>query len=593
MGLIRTKSEKVKKESTGGFYSIAYRGFRPIGELILKIYPNLPVDLNKADVRVYPLAYASGIGMIIILVFLSSFGTILLLKTMFGGAVPKTIMLILLVIPIPVSIIALCMPKILKSNKIKALDNEAPFAAAYISVMSTGGISPYKSMKRLSKVPLLPNLAKVSKYITFNVSLFGIDPLTAIEKASDNIPSKVYAELLKGYVSTVRTGGDFVHYLLRKTELMFKERIGYLKIIGDRLGIAMEGYISATVLLGLGIYAIFITNAAIPMPMPMFTQGTFFLFSYVLSPMISVVFLYLGDMLQPSYPESNWKPYIAYAISMPIGAIVLVLSLLIPNFPLNILVRWLTSELNLGYGAIIPVTLGLVLIIFTLPAAIIHRKEESKKRIIEENLASFLRDLVEIRKAGLPPEKCISNLKKRDYKLFSPLVKRLSAQIEWGLPAKKILEDFFKNVNSWLAKMMMFLLIDAIDVGGGTPTTMESMASYTEMMNEVEKEKRQQMKPLLLVPYIGALVLVGSSIVLLGFMKGILEIARVGIAYEDFFRLFITPLVLNTYMMGLVSGKIGEAKVSAGFKHAVLLTLVTLIAILFVPSIRFQFAPVS
>lgn len=580
-------------EPKQNIYTIGYRFFKPLGELIMKLYKDLPNDLGKADIRVYPLAYASAVAMLTITMAALMVSINLILYVAFGIVHPLLIILCI-IIPIITFVLGVLAPVVWKYNRIKSLENETPFAAAYISVMSTGGITPFRSMKRLSQAKLLPNLAKVSKYIVFDVSLFGIDPLTAMDRAADNVPAKSYAELIKGYVSTVRTGGDFVHYLLRKTELMFNERIGQLRVIGEKLGMMMEGYIAVTVLLGLGIYAIYITNVAMPVPMPMFGQASFFLFTYILTPMISILFLYLGDMMQPSYPESDWTIYKIWMAGLIPGIVVILISVVIPTFPVRTAVEKLVIDiLGLGSGTVLPTLIGLILIISSIPGAWASIKHERKKRETERNLAFFLRDLVEIRKAGLPPEKCIANLKNRDYGILSPLIKRLSAQIEWGIPVRKILQDFSNSVNSWLAKMMMFLLIDAVDIGGGTPRTMEAMASYTEMMNEVEKQKREQLKPLLIVPYIGALVLVVSTVILLGFMKGVLSIARMGIAYETFLQMFTTPLVINVYLMGLVSGKVGEEKVSAGIKHALLLTLISVVALWITPSITISFAPVG
>ena len=59
-----------------------------------------------------------------------------------------------------------------------------PFAAAYISVMASGGIAPYTSFKRLSEVDLMPAMQGEAREIIKDVEIFGIDPLTAIENAA-------------------------------------------------------------------------------------------------------------------------------------------------------------------------------------------------------------------------------------------------------------------------------------------------------------------------------------------------------------------------------------------------------------------------
>jgi len=45
------------------------------------------------------------------------------------------------------------------------MDLEIPFAGTYISVMATGGLSPYASLRRLKECALLPNISKSIKEI--------------------------------------------------------------------------------------------------------------------------------------------------------------------------------------------------------------------------------------------------------------------------------------------------------------------------------------------------------------------------------------------------------------------------------------------
>ena len=97
-----------------------------------------------------------------------------------------------------------------------------PFVAAYISVMASGGIAPYTSFKRLSEVELMPAMKGEAKEIIKDVEIFGIDPLSALEKAAKENPLDIFKEFLAGYASTVIIGGDIGHFLERKAEDIFK-----------------------------------------------------------------------------------------------------------------------------------------------------------------------------------------------------------------------------------------------------------------------------------------------------------------------------------------------------------------------------------
>jgi len=49
---------------------IAYASFGWMGKLVLKLYPRLVDDIKAADLRIYPEAYASLVGMLTVLGFI-------------------------------------------------------------------------------------------------------------------------------------------------------------------------------------------------------------------------------------------------------------------------------------------------------------------------------------------------------------------------------------------------------------------------------------------------------------------------------------------------------------------------------------------
>jgi len=81
--------------------------------------------------------------------------------------------------------------------------------------------------------------------------------------------------------------------------------------------------------------------------------------------------------------------------------------------------------------------------------------------------------------------------------------------------------------------------------------------------------------PLTIVPYIGAALLTGTTVMFLQFFTKLSGLG-ISIQYVTLYRILLTPLALHSFVLGLVTGKIVSGRVSAGFKHAILLTLVAL-----------------
>lgn len=381
-----------------------------------------------------------------------------------------------------------------------------------------------------------------------------------------------------------------MHYLMRKTQTLFEAKASKFRTMGDRIAMLMEAFITVTVLLALGVYSLFIVSKLIPAQLPIFSVGTFVIFAYIMLPVTGALFIYMADVMQPRYPFSDWRPYKAMVYTLPIliGSFVLfVLPTIFPPIssmiPTYQYVLALTGILGLQGGMESSVALSLMFLSYFGTLMVInyrYSKEESK---ILDGLTAFERDFVEVRKSGLSPEKCIANLSARNYGKFSDHLKIISNQIGWGLPLAKIFQSLTERIRGWLTRMNLFLLVDAVDVGGGTPETLETLTAFGEGVQQLEQDKRMVLRPLMLIPYLGGIILVISTLIMLSFMKDMASVAGLQFAEAEFVRLFVPPLVIQSMITGIVAGKVAEEKVSSGFKHAFVLVLLTLLFATFTP----------
>ena len=96
----------------------------------------------------------------------------------------------------------------------EAGDEELPFAFMLITLMASCGISPYESFKRLRFIDLLPFIQKESNEIVRQVEVLNVDPLSAMQERAEVTGSEEYGDFLRGYISTVKSGGS-VQAILR------------------------------------------------------------------------------------------------------------------------------------------------------------------------------------------------------------------------------------------------------------------------------------------------------------------------------------------------------------------------------------------
>lgn len=157
-------------------------------------------------------------------------------------------------------------------------------------------------------------------------------------------------------------------------------------------------------------------------------------------------------------------------------------------------------------------------------------------------------------------------------RFFQPF-EEYELKIKWGYPLRSIYNEFKLKVKNWLALINIYLLIDAIEVGGGTEESLETLAGFSESSNNLEQEKKAALMPLTIVPYIGAAMLTGTTVMFLQFFG---SMQGFSIASAMIYRTLMTPLVLHCFLLGIVTGKLVSGRASAGFKHSILMVLVAL-----------------
>jgi len=553
----------------------SYRLFGSIALKFMKSVFESKNYLRKAGMKIYPQTYVS---LMFFIAFLTTPVTIVALVLLYFF---KFIPLVLLVpTPFYVMVVFIITPIMKAGERAGALEREMPFVAAYVTVMATGGTSPYTSIKRLSNVELMPAMRKEAGEVIRDVEVFGMDPLSALEKTAKTHPLDIYRDFFSGYSSTVIIGGDITHFLETKTQEIFKERATRVKAAAERLGMLLESFIIVMVLMSLCFYILFSVESIYSTGVSIYSG--IILYTYVFAPMLSIVFIYLAHGMQPKTPITIWKPYKVFAICLMVGLAVF--------FMLTGFMGMVQIPLFSAIQSVVdlPTAFASLLIISTALPAVIHMKEIKKKVGVERGIANFLRDLTEVRKTGLSPERCIESLSKRNYGEFSKNLKQIASELSWGVPLRRVFTDFLKQTKSWLSQIVMFLLVETIDVGGGTISTIEALAKFNRMTQDVEKEKRASTRPYVIVPYFAAILLMSTTLMMLVLVSKTVSMSVSGGQTTDLASvtlLFIVSVIFHVYMIGLVAGKIAEESIAAGFKHSTLLVLISLAAAVLVPQL--------
>jgi flagellar protein FlaJ len=235
----------------------------------------------------------------------------------------------------------------------------------------------------------------------------------------------------------------------------------------------------------------------------------------------------------------------------------------------------------LGEGTEGALGLAIALICISVPGIVGEWRIQGREKKIFEGISIFIRDIVEIRKTGLSPERCIIALSEKDYGSFSPHLHMITTKLKWGTPIHEIFDEFTSKVHDWLSKIVIFFLVDTIEIGGGSEESLETLAEFVEKTHHLEQERKGLLLPLIIVPYIGSILLTTTTVIFLQFFQNMTaSLAGTGIPYIMLNKVLLPPIILHSFILGLVSGKLGPSnRISSGFRHSTILVIISIIGI--------------
>ncbi len=420
-------------------------------------------------------------------------------------------------------------------------------------------------MKRIARMKLFPAVSKEAKRILIQTTVFGDDPITAMEYVAKSTPSRNWGEFLLGYTSVLKSGGDYVAYIQVKLKDILDAKAQSVKRSADTTGTMAEAYLTITVILGMTLYTLYMIQVLISHTLSGLV--TLYLWAFILVPIISAGFMFLLDAVQPKWPFTDYRPYRSLLFTAPIGVVFFFLPLPIPLY----------------------MRTSFALIIVASVPAYYSTKYSRERMSLERALPDFIRDVAEGRKTGLSPERAIERLSDRRYGLLSKHVRKMGSQLSWGVTLNKVVVTFTDAVGSWITKAIGTLLIEVVDVGGGTIRSFSEMAIFTRTMNDMENDRRSALRAFVMIAYIAGVMVIMTTFIMVYLLgqpaaRGFSGSTVIPASTID---LLLVTAVFDSFVIGMVAGKMGESSVSDGFKHAIALVVISMVAVqvakLFIP----------
>lgn len=223
-----------------------------------------------------------------------------------------------------------------------------------------------------------------------------------------------------------------------------------------------------------------------------------------------------------------------------------------------------------------------------IPPTLLFYTKFKRSKQIEQQFLIFISDLTESIDTGMTLPMALKNVSKKNYYFLTPAVKKLAAQVDWGIPFEKALQVFARSTKSILIQRSITTIIQTYKVGGKISDTLKSIGESLLIIEKIRKERSTSVKTQIITSYmiyfIFILILVTLQIFLIPSLAFDTDVSEIGtfvtggagsdFSPELYSQSFVIFIVIQGFFAGLVTGKLAEGSIIAGFKHSIFLIAV-------------------
>ena len=222
-------------------------------------------------------------------------------------------------------------------------------------------------------------------------------------------------------------------------------------------------------------------------------------------------------------------------------------------------------------------------IIAVFPSAVLNYVDYKWRKAIDEHLPDLFRSIVQAQETGMTLPQALEETAKRDYGPLTAELRKMTAQISWGMSFEDALLVLGNRVNTVLVQRTVPMIIEASHSGGRVEKVFDPMGKFIQTTLLLEKERRTQTRPYIAIIYVSFFVFLFTIILLFRSFFVSLEgspiLGATTMSPSEMEQIFFHMTSIQGFFGGLVAGKMGEGTINAGLKHSLVLMLCGFIAI--------------
>ncbi len=229
------------------------------------------------------------------------------------------------------------------------------------------------------------------------------------------------------------------------------------------------------------------------------------------------------------------------------------------------------------------------IILALIPPSIVDLLNRRWKTGVDRNLPEFIRDIADSQKTGMAFTKAIEHSSRLEYGPLSKELKRTVSLMSWGHSYKDALDEMARRINTPLVYRTVALLSEVGHSGGNLYEILDSIYSHIREVQDMERDRRRQMSPYIMIIYASFGVYIFVVVVLfLTFFAQIRQVVEAGAPFggninpEVYYVWFFHMSIIEAIVAGFVVGKMSDGAIAAGLKHVLVLLIFSILVFSFV-----------
>jgi len=279
---------------------------------------------------------------------------------------------------------------------------------------------------------------------------------------------------------------------------------------------------------------------------------------------------------KPKYRKAVWA--VSGSVGLSIMLIPILLGLYTPQGPYIIPLSQRVNN-TMAFGLVIA---------FAFPA-IVEFSNYRWGRQVDKNIPRLLRDVAEAVRSGITLPRALEEASQRDYGPISKELEHAVSVFILGASWEDSLMSLAQRLRRPSALRLSTILIEAHQTGGKMIEVLDASVNLFSSLDEYREEQYSNMRPYMMTIYMATIIFLIIAYVVLHQFLTPLYAASAGATVEEsgllagvldinyYTSILFWASIIESIFGGLIAGKIGDGTLSAGLRHSVILTVVTLV----------------